>query len=256
LNVAVVIQARVGSTRFPGKVLAPLQGRPLLDHVLERAAMSRCASTIVLATSTNPGDDALVDVARARGAVVVRGPEDDVLARFLAAIDAAGPDIVVRLTGDCPLLDPRLIDRVVRALVRDGADYASNVEPPSYPDGYDVEAMPARRMREMSAEALLPYQREHVTAVAREAPDRYRHATVVSRRDHSGLRLTVDTPADLERIDAVLRATGRQTPMLGAVLRAVNADPRLRDNAGLPARDERYLAQRDAARTAARGGPA
>lgn len=247
MKVAVVVQARTGSTRFPNKVLAPLGGRPMLDHVLARAGRAASADIVVLATTTAESDDALVPIASARGAVVARGPVDDVLSRFVVAADLVHPDIVVRVTGDCPLLDSRLIDRVVGALVAAGADYASNVEPPSYPDGYDVEAMTVECLRRMAARAELRYLREHVTAMAREHPEEFHRTAVVCRRDYSAIRLAVDTPADLDRVAALVAILGRHDAGLGAVLGTIQRHPELATPTGLPGRDERYLAQRLAA---------
>jgi spore coat polysaccharide biosynthesis protein SpsF (cytidylyltransferase family) len=237
----------MGSTRFPNKVVASLGGRPIVDHVLARAVRANCADVVVLATTLDPIDDVLVPIAHARGALVVRGAVQDVLSRFVAAADLVSPDVLVRLTADCPLLDPRLIDRVVRALVAEDGDYASNVEPPSYPDGYDVEAMTVGCLRRMAARATLPYMREHVTALAREHPEEFRRVSVTCRRDYSAVRLTVDTPEDLARVAAVLDATGRQDAGLGALLAALRSRPDLADGRRLPRRDERYLAQRRAA---------
>jgi spore coat polysaccharide biosynthesis protein SpsF (cytidylyltransferase family) len=250
MKVAVVVQARTGSTRFPGKVIAPLRGRPMLDHVLARVARAAWADVVVLATTVDAGDDVLVPIAAARGALVVRGSVEDVLSRFVAAADLVQPDVLVRVTSDCPLLDPRLIDRVTGTLVAAGADYASNLEPPSYPDGYDVEAMTVECLRRIAAGAELPYLREHVTALARENSGQFRRVSVSCRQDYSNIRLTVDTPGDLARVEAVLAALGRDDGGLGAVLAALRARPDLRDASGLPARDERYLAQRLAAESA------
>jgi len=248
MRTVAVVQARMGSTRFPGKVLADLDGRPLLAHVVGRVQRSRCVDQVVVATSTSDDDDAVAALAQSLGAAVVRGPEDDVLSRFVIAWRAHRADIVVRVTADCPLLDPRMIDRVVRALLRSGADYAGNVTPPTYPDGYDVEAFTAACLARMDAEATLPYEREHVTPRAREHPDDYRPTAVRCRRDLSALRLTVDVPADLRRIAAILAALHAEPPPgLGAVLAHVARTPSLVEGAGLPHRDERYIAQRLAA---------
>jgi spore coat polysaccharide biosynthesis protein SpsF (cytidylyltransferase family) len=226
--------------------MAELDARPVLDHVLRRASRSHCLDTLVLATTNSPADAALLGLARRHGATVVRGSEDDVLSRFVTAAEITRADVIVRMTADCPLIDPRLIDRVVRTLLSSGADYAGNVEPPSYPDGYDVEAMTSTALKRIAQEATRAYEREHVTAVARENPTRYKHARVVCRRDYSGIRLTLDVPADLERIEAVIREAGHESVGLGGVLAALRRRPSLLGGEGLPARDERYIAQRAA----------
>jgi len=248
MRTVAVVQARMGSTRFPGKVLADLRGRPLLAHVVSRVQRSRCVDTVVVATSTAPGDDAVATMAESLGAAAVRGPEEDVLARFVIAAREHHADVVVRITADCPLLDPRIVDRVVHALRRDDADYACNIVPPTYPDGYDVEAFTAACLARMDSEATLAYEREHVTPRAREHPNRYRVAMVRCRRDLSAVRLTVDVPADLDRIAAILTALPSDPPPgLGAVLAHLQRTPSLSMQKGLPQRDERYLAQRSAA---------
>jgi spore coat polysaccharide biosynthesis protein SpsF (cytidylyltransferase family) len=219
-----------------------------IDAVSDRARRARCVDRVVVATTTKDRDDTIVEVATALGVDHVRGPEDDVLRRMVIAADHAGATVVVRITADCPLLDPRLIDRVVGRLVRDDAEYACDVIPPSYPDGYDVEALTISCLRRLDIEATLAYEREHVTARAREHPELYRQALVVCRRDLSALRLTVDTPADLARISRLLELIPRgSTPGLGAILAALRLDPSLWDSAGLPTRDEHYHGQRVAA---------
>jgi len=219
VTTVVVVQARTGSTRYPEKVLADLCGRPVLEHVLTRAARARCADAVVVATTAGPGDDRVEALARSLGMAVTRGSETDVLGRYAPAAREHRADVVVRVTADCPLLDPRLIDRVVRALLREDAEYAGNVTPPTYPDGYDVEALTAACLGRLDAEASLPHEREHVTLRARDHPGSFRTATVRCRRDLSGIRLTVDVPDDLVRIRAVLGGMPADPPPgLGAVL--------------------------------------
>ncbi len=245
MRVAAVVQARAGSTRFPGKVLATLHGRALLEHVLDRAGAARCADAVVLATTTAMGDDAVADLGERAGVVVFRGPEEDVLQRFVMAAASVDADVVVRLTGDCPLLDPRMIDRVVRALLESGSEYAGNVAPPTYPDGYDVEALTVACLIRLDREAAREYEREHVTARAREHPESYRQAAVACRRDLSRIRLTVDTPADLDRIDRILdHFPDGALPGLGAVLGVLSRHPGLLEGAASTVRDEKYIAQR------------
>ena len=249
MRTVAIVQARMGSTRFPGKVLRDLNGRPVLAHVVQRLRRSRCVDEVVVATTTATSDNGVAALAQSLGVAAVRGPEDDVLTRFVIAAREHRADVIVRVTADCPLLDPRLVDRVVRALDHRHADYACNVLPPTYPDGYDVEALTASCLARMDTEASLAYEREHVTPRAREHPEAYRVATVRCRRDLSALRLTVDVPADLDRVAAILAALPEEPPPgLGAVLAHLSRTPFRGPGAGLPLRDERYHDQRTAAR--------
>jgi spore coat polysaccharide biosynthesis protein SpsF (cytidylyltransferase family) len=248
MTTVAVIQARSGSTRFPHKVLAQLQGRAVLAHVIERAARATTVDRVVVATTLEPDDDEVASLALESGAAVTRGSADDVLSRYVLAAREHGADVVVRVTADCPLLDPAILDAVVRARLANTADYASNIAPPTYPDGYDVEAFTAACLSRLDAEATLPYEREHVTVRVREHRDDFHTAHVTCERDLSWMRLTVDVPADLERVARLLASIpSSPAPDLNAVVAAVERDPTLQGGE-LPKRDERYLAQRDAAR--------
>src|ERR1019366_7144915 len=185
-----VIQARTGSTRFPSKVLADLNGRPMLSHVVERVARCRSIDRVVVATSTGPSDDAVAELAVRAGASVTRGPLDDVLRRFVLAAQEHSASVVVRITADCPLVDPRLIDTLVELRVQEGADFASNVDPRTYPDGYDVEVMTRECLERLDRDSTRPDEREHVTLRVREHPDQYRSARLCLPRDLSEGRLT------------------------------------------------------------------
>lgn len=245
-----VIQARTGSTRFPAKVLADLGGRPMLAHVIERVSRATMIDAVVVATTVSPADDAVASLAIECGALVTRGPVNDVLARYLIAAAGNAADVVVRITADCPLIDPVVIDSVVRARAEAGADYASNVEPPTFPEGYDVEVITAECLRRLDREAVADYEREHVTARIRERPDEYRTAEVLGNRDLSSIRLTVDVPEDLSRVRAILSALPASPPPdLAAVVAYFQTDSSLADQSRLPSRNERYRAQRDLARS-------
>jgi len=251
MTTVAVIQARCGSTRFPRKVLAPLQGRPMLAHIIERVSRATRVDRVVVATTALPRDDEVAALATAHGAGVTRGPEDDVLTRFVTAAREHGADVVVRITADCPLTDPSVVDRVIGARAEGDADYASNVEPATFPEGYDVEAFTAACLFRIDGEATLAYEREHVTVRIREHLDEFRTVHVAHEPDLSWMRLTVDVPADLERIARLLSALPPSPlPDLGAVVAAFDADPTLHDQTGLPSRNERYRAQREAAHRA------
>ncbi len=205
-RVVAIVQARLSSARFPGKVLAPLHGMPMIFFMLKRLERLKRVDAVILATSLDPSDDPLALAAHDAGIDCFRGSLDDVLARFHAAAQLAEADIVVRLTGDCPLIDPELVDSVIDLLISDGADYASNTAPPTYPDGLDVEAMTMATLTVAADEAELRSEREHVTLFIHSRPERFRLATVVGKADHSALRWTVDYPDDLKLVSALVAA--------------------------------------------------
>lgn len=220
MTVAVVVQARMGSTRLPGKVLAPLGGMPMLAFQLARLAVDP-PGPVIVATSTMSRDDPIVEVAEAAGTAVVRGDEADVLNRYLTALDEHGAEHVVRLTADCPLTDPALVAEAVDLHLRSEADYTSNVHPRSYPKGLDVEVVRATALRVAAEEATDPGEREHVTPFTVRRPRRFRLATLWSG-DAALARewWTVDRPEDLEDLRATIE--GLDDP-IGAPWRAVLA---------------------------------
>jgi spore coat polysaccharide biosynthesis protein SpsF len=203
-----ILQARLSSTRLPGKVLATLAGAPMILRQIERVRRSRLIDELVVATSREPSDDPLAEVLAEAGVAHFRGPLDDVLARFVGAMDAFGPaDEVVRLTGDCPLADPEVIDAVIARRQASDADYASNVwGRRSFPKGLDVEVVRAAALREAAAEAKDPYEREHVTPFFYRRPERYSIEGVSQAADEGEARWTVDRPDDLEFVRAVYEA--------------------------------------------------
>ncbi len=227
-GVVAVIQARLGSTRLPGKVLADLAGRSLLAHVVERARAAAAPERVLVATSTRPEDEAVAAEALRCGAQVFRGSELDVLERFAGAAAAADAAHVVRLTADCPLLDPALLDEVVRAHLAQGADYTSNGLQPGYPRGLDVEVCTRAALEQAAAEAAAPHERAHVTAFIYARPERFRLHSVRCDGDHSALRWTVDTPEDLAFVRAVHARLGPRPPTgWRAVLELLAREPAL-----------------------------
>jgi spore coat polysaccharide biosynthesis protein SpsF (cytidylyltransferase family) len=248
MTTVAVIQARCGSTRFPRKVLASLHGRPMLAHIIERVSRATLVDRVVVATTDGVSDDVVAALAVASGAGVTRGPEADVLTRYVMAAREHGADVIVRITADCPLTDPAIVDSVIRARSEHEADYASNVEPPTFPEGYDCEAFTSGCLARVDREATLDYEREHVTVRVREHLNDFRTAHVAHEPDLSAMRLTVDVPADLDRVKRLLDMLPLSPPPdLEAVVAAFERDPALQDQSGLPARNERYRAQREAA---------
>ena len=203
-RVVIIVQARMGSSRLPGKVLMDLHGRPLLERQIERLRRSQTADAIVIATSTHARDDAIAEVAEGLGVGLFRGHEDDVLARYVGAADAFGADVVVRVTADCPLIDPEVLDRcVTRLLDDDDLDYVSNTLQRTYPRGLDVEVLRRGVLDIANDEAADPDDREHVTRFVWRQPERFRLEGEADGEDHSALRWTVDTQEDLDVVRAV-----------------------------------------------------
>jgi spore coat polysaccharide biosynthesis protein SpsF len=204
-----IIQARTGSTRLPGKVLLPLLDRPLLAHVVRRVARATLVDTTVVATTTARRDDPIVELAGREGWLVERGSEDDLLSRYVGSARRHQAEVVVRITSDCPMIDPQLIDDVVAALDRAGADYASNtLEPRTFPRGLDVEAMTMAALELADAEDRDPISREHATPHIYRHPDRFRLVAVRHPIDLSAHRWTVDTRADFELVRRLYEALG------------------------------------------------
>lgn len=198
-----VVQARTTSSRFPGKVLAPLVGEPMLIRQLERIRRAGTLDGMVVATSTDDSDDELVRVAEEWGVPVVRGPLEDVLGRYVAVLDAYAPATVVRLTADCPLTSPVVIDRVVTRFQHSDADYVSNTMTPSFPDGLDVEVVRADVLRIVASLSSDPPEREHVTLGIYRRPDMFAIENVAATVDQSSLRWTVDSPEDFAFVKGV-----------------------------------------------------
>jgi spore coat polysaccharide biosynthesis protein SpsF len=188
----------MSSSRFPGKVLAPIDDQPMIVQQLRRVRRASLIGQVVVATSTDPSDDELAEVVKQHGTEVIRGPLNNVAARFVEAVDTYSPEIVVRLTADCPLISPTVIDQVIHEFASKGVDYASNTLQPTYPDGLDVEVLRASALRRLASVNLDSDEREHVTlGIYRRPADFSLHSVVDTSRDESHLRWTVDTEDDL-----------------------------------------------------------
>jgi spore coat polysaccharide biosynthesis protein SpsF (cytidylyltransferase family) len=215
----------MSSTRLPGKVLAEIAGRPALALELERVARAGELDGVVVATSDDRSDDPVAALAAESGVAVVRGPLDDVLARYGLAAELHPADAYVRLTGDCPLIDPAVVDRVVVRFRAGGADYAANViEPRTFPTGMDTEVLSRRALEAAVAEATDPYDREHVTPFVRERPQRFPAAAVTLEPPRADVRMTLDTAEDLEALRALVDAAGPDAS-LGELLAAARPSP-------------------------------
>jgi spore coat polysaccharide biosynthesis protein SpsF len=225
VRVNAVIQARLSSTRLPGKVLRPLGGKSVLSWVIRAAARTHNVDTVIVATSDAPDDDPIASEAVRCGAPVVRGPRDDVLARYALAVREYPCDAVVRLTADCPLHDPTLIAQVVGVWLADPTlDYVSNVGVRRYPRGFDTELVRREVLLEQDRIAKDPH-REHVTSNIR--PDAYRCGGVVSGVDNADLRVTLDTWEDARLLDAIVASLGDDVPRWEDVVALLRSRPDL-----------------------------
>jgi spore coat polysaccharide biosynthesis protein SpsF len=227
VRVNAVIQARLSSTRLPGKVLRPLGGRSVLSWVIRAAQETRNLDTVILATSDDPEDDPVAEEAARCGASVVRGPLDDVLARYVKAVHEHPCDAVVRLTADCPLHDPALIAQVVGVWLADPTlDHVSNVVVRRYPRGLDAELVRVPVLEEQNRIATGGH-REHVTSNIYTQPDVYRCAGVVSGVDNSDLRVTLDTEEDAKLLDGVVAELGDGPPSWSSLVALLRSRPDL-----------------------------
>jgi spore coat polysaccharide biosynthesis protein SpsF len=226
--VAIIVQARMTSTRLPGKVMAPIFDRPMLGFQLERLARVATPHVTVVATTTNAGDDPVAELAEAMGCVVFRGSEDDVLGRYRAAAAAVEARVVVRVTSDCPLIDPEVVDAVIERFQAGGCDYASNTLVRTYPRGLDTEVFSRSLLETADREAVDAAEREHVTLFMYRRPDRFRLCSVEAAMDLSAHRWTVDEPADLEFVRAVFAALYGRSPAF-SMADVVDLEERLPD---------------------------
>ena len=221
MDLVALIQARMSSTRLPGKVLEPVQGEPMLARQIERVRRARGVS-LVVATSDEPSDDPIAALCGELGQDCFRGPLADVLARFAGAIRGRPGNPIVRLTGDCPLCDPRLIEEVVAAHQRGGrggcggVDYTSNVLERHLPDGLDVEVIERSALRVACEESRAAEDREHVTRYLVRHPERFRLRSVRQAAENlAALRWTVDFPEDLAFVRRVYAALYPKNPSFG-----------------------------------------
>ncbi len=205
MTTAITIEARVGSTRLPGKVLLPILGKPMLARMIERLGRVERSDRIVVATTESPADDPIVAVAAAEGVECHRGSEDDVLGRVLGAALFVGADLIVETTADCPLIDPEVVDQVIAAFHANRVDYCANVLEPTYPRGLDVQVFPTAILSKVAELTDDPVDREHVSLYIYQHPERFRILNVASGYPApiGALRWTVDTTEDLALVTAI-----------------------------------------------------
>lgn len=203
MNTIAIVQARMGSNRLPGKVLMDIAGQTALSRVIGRLSCARYLSEIVVATTISPLDDLLVQECRKLGVPYFRGAEQDVLSRYCKAAAAFHADVIVRITSDCPLIDPGVVDNVIAAFHENRPDLACNELPRTFPRGLDTEVFTIGALQLVEECATRPYQREHVTSIFYERQDIFRIHSVCAATNCSHYRLTLDTAEDLQLIRAI-----------------------------------------------------
>ena len=202
MKVVAIVQARVGSTRLPNKVMQLIGDTPLIGVLLERLSAAGQIDEIVLATSNDAANGPLAEYVSSIGYAVYRGSEDDVLDRYYGAARDFGADAVVRITGDCPLIDAAVVDAVITRFLDSGADYVANDMPSTFPDGLDTEVFTFKALQTAWEQAAAPREREHVTPYIRES-NQFSHQSYAHESDESDVRWTVDEPEDFEVIKKI-----------------------------------------------------
>ena len=237
-----VLQARSSSSRLPGKVLKPILGKPMLERQIERILRARAIDKLVVATSTDQGDDTIAELCGRIGVDCFRGSLDDVLDRFFQAARPHKPEYVVRLTGDCPLADPTVISAAIQFAVEGNYDYASNTLQPTYPDGLDVEVCRYSKLEEVWRSATMKSQREHVTPYFYQNPQLFKLGSMTQQTDLSALRWTVDNADDFALITSIFEALYPANPAFGTedVLRFLQSRPELSGINATHSRNEGY----------------
>jgi len=238
-----IIQARTDSTRLPNKTLKDIQGKPLILHVIERVQHAKLLDNVVLATTTRSIDTPLANLVQTQGIPVFRGKCDDVLDRYYQAAIKYHAKVIVRITGDCPLIDPQVIDIVVQVFLQYHYDYVTNTLPPTYPDGLDVEVFSYEALTKAWNEATLASEREHVTAYIRTHPKQFTLYNVKNPVDLSRFRWTVDQQEDLEFVREIFKRLYQKEKIfyMEDILTLLQEHPELQEiNAGIQ-RNEGYL---------------
>lgn len=208
MKTVAIVQARMSSTRLPGKVLKPLSGKVVLDHVLDRLGKCKLIDQIVVATTTDDIDEQLVDWCKKRGVACFRGDRDDVLSRYYQCATKYNAGEVVRITSDNPLLDPEIVGQVIELKQKSGADYAANNLVKSFPHGLDVEVISYKALKESNDNAVEDFEREHVTQYVRHRTNQYVLTNLSSEGNWHHIRVTLDEDEDYQLIAILYQLLG------------------------------------------------
>jgi spore coat polysaccharide biosynthesis protein SpsF len=233
-KIVAIIQARMGSTRLPGKVLKEVQGVPLLGIMMSRVERSEMLNEIVIATSSLPIDDQIEEFCQEKGYECFRGSENDVLSRYFHCATQYHADVIVRLTGDCPLIDPEIIDNVIHFYTEQDVDYASNTVPPqtgTFPDGSDVEVFSMKALTKAHNKAKDLKDLEHVTFIFWKSDNGFSTAQYHNDANWSDYRITVDYPEDFIVIEYLVRTINLRQVFgkLAELISLIDENPSIKD---------------------------
>ena len=230
MNITAIIQARTGSTRLKNKVLLKVLDRTMLEYVVERVNAVRFANNVLIATTDNKEDDVINGLANTLGVSIYRGSQDDVLDRFYKAAVTVGAEHIIRITADCPLIDPMVIDAVVNHYIETKADYCSNTLAETFPDGEDVEVFSFNVLSRAWNDTKLLSEREHVTPYIKEHPELFKLENYKSEKNLSAERWTLDEKEDFVLIKGVIEALYPENPKFSMydVLQFLDKNPHLR----------------------------
>lgn len=217
LRVVIIVQARMGASRLPGKPLKKVLDKPLLSYLIERLKRVQLSKTIVIATSTRAKDRPIVELSEQENVAFVRGSEADVLSRYVKAAKKTFADVIVRITGDCPIIDPLIIDEAIESFLSHAphVDYLSNTLERTYPRGMDVEVFTRRALEEAAKNGKTANEKEHVTLYIYKHPEKFKLISMESKKDLSFFRWTVDTEEDFELIRRILESLYPVNPNFG-----------------------------------------
>lgn len=214
MKVTAIVQARMGSTRLPGKILKEVNGKPLLLHQIERLMRSKLINNLIIATTLNEQDDEVVDFCRKHNIDYYRGSEDNVLERYYKTWEQYGGEAIVRLTSDCPIIDPEIVDKTIQYFLDNSYDYVSNTVKRTFPRGLDTEIFSSKTLKLAYEQAMLDRDKEHVTAYIYTHLTDFNIGHYKNDKDLSAYRWTVDTEEDFELIKRILEAFDGQEEKL------------------------------------------
>jgi len=229
MKIAAIIQARMTSTRLPGKVLMEIVGKPMLWHIINRLKFSKKLDDIILAIPDSKENDILEKFAKENNLKYFRGSEEDILSRYYEASKKFNTDVIVRITSDCPLIDPEIVDKVVEKHLRSKADYTANILKRTYPKGLDVEVLSFKALEKSYQETKEQPHREHVTLYIREHPEKFKRINVKNEKDFSQMRWTVDEIEDLEFVREIYKRLYKRRRIFLAkeIVKLLEKEPKL-----------------------------